>query len=74
MKCPQVFNQYDIKNCRKNIKSVSYTKVLRLHEYFLRVLAKNLTESLFNSSTLSRAFLSTHIIIFCDSPISSAFY
>lgn len=45
MKCPQVFNQYDIKNCRKNIKSVSYTKVLGPHECFLRVLAKNLTES-----------------------------
>ncbi|EKU38995.1 hypothetical protein ACINWC141_2688 [Acinetobacter sp. WC-141] len=45
MKCPQVFNQYDIKNCRKNIKSVSYTKVLGLHECFLCVLAKNLTES-----------------------------
>lgn len=55
MKCPQVFNQYDIKTV-ENIKSVSYTKVLRLHECFLRVLAKNLTESLFNSSTLSCAF------------------
>ncbi|HAS97712.1 MAG TPA: hypothetical protein DCS70_10345, partial [Acinetobacter nosocomialis] len=37
-------------------------------------LAKILTELLFNSSKLSRAFLSTHIIILCDSPISSAFY
>lgn len=74
MKCPQVFNQYDIKNCRKNIKSVSYTKVLGPHECFLCVLAKKLTELLFNSSKLSCAFLSTHIIIFCDSPISSAFY
>ena len=58
----------------ENIKSVSYTKVLRLPECFLCVLAKKLIESLFNSSTLSRAFLSTHIIILCDSPISSAFY
>ncbi len=56
------------------MKSVSYTKVLGLPECFLCVLAKKLTESLFNSSKLSRAFLSIHIIILCDSPISSAFY